>query len=98
MEASIAVAMVTGIAGVLIALVTGYFTYRTNQRIDELQDKVRDLENENCKQKKVLRNLRGYVHACLSGIEKLIGQIVQLGHDPIWRPENPPVEMDEDYE
>jgi len=98
MEAGVAVALITSISGIIIALVTGYFMYRTNQKIDELEDKVYKLEQENCKQKKVLRNLRGFVHTCLLGIEKLIGQITALGHEPVWRPENPPVEMDEDYE
>ena len=98
MEAGVAVALITSISGIIIALVTGWFMLKTNQKIDDLEDKIDKLEQENCKQKKVLRNLRGYVHACLLGIEKLIAQIASLGHNPVWRPENPPAEAGEDYE
>lgn len=96
MEASIAVSLIASLSAVVVALISGWFSYKTNQKIDELEDKVQDLEADNCKQKKVLRNLRGYLKSCLYGIDKLIGQIVTLGHEPVWRPEQPPDGFDDE--
>jgi outer membrane murein-binding lipoprotein Lpp len=64
MDTGVAVALITGIAGVVIAIVGGYFSLRVNEKVtalekqaDKLQDRVKELECENQAQRKRVREL-----------------------------------------
>jgi hypothetical protein len=97
MDAVVAVALITGIAGLLGTGITSWMSYKTNQRIDELEDQVKELQRETCQHKKTITRLKKYLREWWEGIQSLLHQIGELGHEPVWQPEAPP-DLDEDSE
>jgi len=95
MEASITVSLITGIAAVLIAIITGLFSLWLNQRITTLQERVKDLEKENAGQNIRLDRIRKILREWWEGIQSLLCQIGELGHEPVWKPDKPR-EIDEE--
>jgi hypothetical protein len=95
MEAGVAVALITGISGVVIASISGFVSYKINQKVDELEDKVDKLTTENCHQQKMLRRLKAYLREWWEGIQSLLSQIGEAGLEPVWKPKQPP-ELDEE--
>ena len=95
MESGIVIALIASIGSILVTAVGGWFTYINNKRIDDLEDEVKDLQNESVHQKKTINRLKKYLKEWWDGIQCLLQQIGEVGLEPIWKPEQPP-ELDDD--
>ena len=90
MEPGITIALIASIGSIIVTLIGGWFTYLNNKRIDDLEDEVKDLQDESFAQKKVIRRLKKYLIEWWEGIQSLLNQIGELGHEPVWKPQQPP--------
>ena len=95
MDTGVAVALITGISGIVIAIVTGIFSLCLNQRVTTLQERVKDLERENTTQNKRLDRIRKILREWWEGIQSLLHQIGGAGLIPVWKPDKPH-EIDEE--
>ena len=95
MDTGVAVALITGISGIVIAIVTGIFSLCLNQRVTTLQERVKDLERENTTQNKRLDRIRKILREWWEGIQSLLHQIGEAELIPVWKPDKPH-EIDEE--
>ena len=82
------VALITAIASVVVAVIGLVASILTNVRVNELKDRIDELEDSLC-------SWKSYVGYLRTGIRKLIQQILDIGHEPVWRPEKDPPNDDE---
>lgn len=95
MEPEIIITLITSVTSIIVAVIVGIFTYINNKRIGDLEEEVDALQEASAAQKKVIRRLKKYLIEWWEGIQALLNQIICLGHEPVWQPEQPP-ELEEE--